>query len=165
MMLDLLTTAVDATLADELLQRTASTPRVQQIVQLSLAPAFLLGGIGAIMNVMMTRLLWIAERIERIGRREDDGQASGAELSELPWLARRRRHAQHALVLSTAAAAAISVVIALLFVAAYIEPRIGTLIALAWILTVLLLIASLAFLLFETRLAARGAKVTPRRGI
>ena len=162
MMIDLLVAAADNTIADQLVQRTASTPRVQQIVQLSLAPAFLLGGIGAIMNVMMTRLLWIAERIERIGRRSDDCDASDAELRELPWLARRRRHAQHALVLSTGSAATISVVIGLLFVAAYIEPRIGTLIAVAWVLTVLQLIASLAFLLLETRLAARGAEGSRR---
>lgn len=153
-MIDLL--AVDGNLASELLQRTASTPRVQQMVQLSLAPAFLLGGIGAIMNVMMSRLIWIAERKERIERRIEDGKA-GIEVRELPWLAERRRHAQTAVVFSTASAAAISVVIVLLFVSAFIQPQIGTLIAIAWILTMALLLISLAVFLLETRLAARGA--------
>ena len=37
--------------AIELIERTSSTLRVQQVVQLSLAPAFLLAGIGAVMNV------------------------------------------------------------------------------------------------------------------
>lgn len=41
-------------IASDLLERTSSTLRVQEIVRLSLAPAFLLAGIGAIMNVMMT---------------------------------------------------------------------------------------------------------------
>ena len=146
--------------AVELLERTASTPRVQQIVQLSLAPAFLLGGIGAIMNVMMSRLIWVAERIERINRRIEDGKA-GSEVAELPWLSQRRRFSQNALVFSTAAAVIISVVIALLFISAYIQARIGTFIAFCWIITMVLLITGLAFFLLETRMAARGVKRDP----
>ena len=157
MTLDLIAAASDPTLASEIIERTASTPRVQQIVQLSLAPAFLLGGIGAIMNVMMSRLIWIAERIERIERRIEDELAGEAELRELPWLGTRKLHAQRAVMLSTASAAVISVVIALLFVSAYIQPQIGTVTAVAWVLTMGLLIAGLGFFLLETRLAARGA--------
>lgn len=152
-MIDLL--AIGGSLAGEILERTSSTPRVQQMVQLSLAPAFLLGGIGAIMNVMMSRLIWIAERKERIERRIEDGKA-GPEVRELPWLAQRRRHAQTAVVFSTASAAVISVVIVLLFISAFIRPQIGTLTALAWILTMILLLTGLGFFLLETRLAARG---------
>ena len=44
MIADLLTSAVPV--ASDILERTASTPRVQQIVSLSLAPAFLLAAIG-----------------------------------------------------------------------------------------------------------------------
>ncbi|WP_454598561.1 DUF2721 domain-containing protein [Qipengyuania sp. SM2507] len=153
MTLDLLT--VGGSFAFELLERTASTPRVQQIVQLSLAPAFLLSAIGAIMNVMMSRLIWVAERIERINRRIDDGVAS-SEAGELAWLGQRRRHSQKALVFSTASAVTISVVIALLFVSAYIESQIGSVIALAWVVTMTLLVTGLLFFLLETRLAAIG---------
>ncbi|WP_374408978.1 DUF2721 domain-containing protein [Pelagerythrobacter sp.] len=153
-MVDLL--SASTSLAVEMLQRTASTPHVQQIVQLSLAPAFLLSGIGAIMNVMMSRMIWVAERIERIERRIEDGKAGDHELRELPWLVQRRRHAQKAMAFSTASAAVISVVIALLFISAYIEPQIGTITAIAWVLTMALLITGLGFFLLETRMAARG---------
>ena len=51
--------------ARDLLEQTASTPRVLQMLQFSLAPAFLLVAIGSIMNVMMARLTWVANRIER----------------------------------------------------------------------------------------------------
>lgn len=162
-MLDILSAAAP-TIASEILERTASAPRVQQIVQLSLAPAFLLGGIGAIMNVMMSRLVWIAERIERIERGGHDDAAGGErDAIELAWLGRRKSHAQRAVMLSTASAAVISVVIALLFVSAYIKPQIGTLIAVAWIVTMTLLIAALGFFLLETRLAAIGANRARRR--
>ena len=70
MIADLLSSAVPV--ASDILERTASTPRVQQIVSLSLAPAFLLAAIGAIMNVLVSRMIWIANRIERIDDRIED---------------------------------------------------------------------------------------------
>jgi len=158
MIIELLAAAVQSPFAFELLERTASTPRVQQVVQLSLAPAFLLSGIGAIMNVIMSRMIWIAKRIETI---EDkiEAQRTARQTRELGWLMRRRRLMQGAIMFSTAAAVMISLVIGLLFVAAYITAQIGTLIAFLWVLTMALLVTGLGFFLMETRLAARGAQV------
>ncbi len=161
MLLDLLAAAPTKTpFALEIIQRTASTPQVQQVVQLSLAPAFLLSGIGAIMNVIMSRMIWIAQRIERI----EDARARGEQpeswrAAELAWLKQRRKLAQGAIFFSTASAVIISLVIGLLFIAAYITAQIGTVIALLWVLTMALLVTGLAFFLTETRLAARGAQV------
>lgn len=160
MLLDLLAATVEAApkapFAFEIIERTASTPRVQQVVQLSLAPAFLLSGIGAIMNVVMTRMIWIAQRVERIEERMED-QRTPKQGRELGWLMRRRKLAQGAIFFSTAAAVIISLVIGLLFISAYITAQIGTLIASLWVLTMVLLVTGLAFFLMETRLAARGA--------
>jgi hypothetical protein len=143
-------------LARELVERTSSTARVQQIVQLSLSPAFLLAAIGAIMNVIVSRLIWVAGRIEKIELRISDEKA-GREQAELPVLRRRRILAQRAVMFSTAAAVTISIVIALLFISAFINPQIGTLTAIAWIATMLFLILGLVHFLLETRLAARAA--------
>ena len=142
-------------LAADLLERTASTLRVQEIVRLSLAPAFLLAGIGAIMNVMMSRLIWVAERIERLEARMKGKENPRAQV-ELSWLYRRRNLAQRAVVFSTSAALTISVVIALLFVSAWIQPQIGTITAIAWIVTMALLITGLVHFVLETMVAARG---------
>ncbi len=142
-------------IATDLLERTSSTLRVQEIVRLSLAPAFLLAGIGAIMNVMMSRLIWVAERIERLEARMDEEHTSREE-RELDWLRHRRRLAQRAVMFSTSAALTISVVIALLFVSAFITPQIGTVTALAWILTMALLFAGLVNFARETMVAAQG---------
>lgn len=159
MLLDLLAAAAEPRLpfAFEIFERTASTPRVQQVVQLSLAPAFLLSGIGAIMNVIMSRMIWIAQRIERIeeararGEQPDDWRAV-----ELDWLKQRRKLSQGAILFSTASAVIISLVIGLLFIAAYITAQIGTLVALLWVLTMALLVTGLGYFLRETRLAALG---------
>ena len=154
MLLDLL---ASTNIATDLLERTASTVRVQEIVRLSLAPAFLLAAIGAVMNVMMARLIWIANRIERLEARMEDDQTSD-ERRELGYLCRRRRLAQRAVMFSTGAAATISLTILLLFVSALIEPQIGTLTAIAWIATMLLLIIGLMLFAAETIMAARVQK-------
>ena len=54
------------------------------------------------------------------------------------------------------AAATISLVIAVLFVSAYIETRIGTFVAVLWVLTIGLLIVGLGHFLRETLMAANG---------
>ena len=162
MLLDLLAAAAEAApktpFASEIIERTASTPRVQQVVQLSLAPAFLLSGIGAIMNVIMSRMIWISQRIENIEERMED-QRTPKQLREVGWLMRRRKLMQGAIMFSTAAAVMISLVIGLLFISAYITPQIGTVIAGLWVLTMVLLVTGLGFFLMETRLAALGAQV------
>lgn len=152
-MLDLL--AVNGGLASELVARTSSTLVVQEIVRLSLAPAFLLAAIGAVMNVMMSRLIWVADRIERLEARMEAGEALDRH-GELRLLWRRRRLVQRAVMLSTAAALTICVVIALLFVSAFITPQIGTVTAVAWIVTMALLIGALVLFVAETLVAAGG---------
>jgi hypothetical protein len=152
-MIDLLALAARPDVFGEILSRTGSTPKVQQIISLTLAPAFLLSGIGAIMNVMMTRMVWIANRIDRLDDRISDGRHD-AEDPERPWLLRRRRLSRTSPPIASPAAAAI----ALLFVSAYVETRLGTVIVVTWVLTMVLLIVGLAFFFRETRLAARGPR-------
>jgi hypothetical protein len=157
MVFDLLAIVAETRLpfALEIFERTASTPRVQQVVQLSLAPAFLLSGIGAVMNVIMSRMIWIAKRIETIEDKMEEHRTS-RQVRELGWLMRRRGLMQGAIMFSTAAAVMISAVIMLLFISAYITSQIGTVIAAMWVLTMALLVIGLGFFLFETRLAAIG---------
>lgn len=160
-MIDLLASSASANPALDLIARTASTPGVMQMLQFSLAPAFLLVAIGSVMNVMVQRLTWVANRIERL-EAHYEGTTGEPCSDELAWLMRRRRVAQRAVMFSTAAAALISVLIALLFVSAYIELRIGTLIAACWVATMLLLITGLAFFFAETRIAATGPATRQR---
>ena len=87
MILDLLATGGFAT---DLIERTASSHAVQQALQSSLAPAFLLVGIGSIMNVMVQRLTWVAGRIERLEDEMEDAQSTAPEKPlEFPQLLRR----------------------------------------------------------------------------
>ena len=149
--------ALTSMIAIDLIERTSSSARVQSVVQLSLAPAFLLAGIGAIMNVMTNRLIWVANKIERIVAADEEGRA-GRTVEELPALERRRVLAQRAVMLSTAAALSISIVIALLFISAFVRAPLGTLVAFSWITTMGFLVGGLAAFLTETRTAAARNK-------
>lgn len=150
MLLDILS----ALPGSDLLERTSSTLRVQQVVQLSLAPAFLLAAIGAVMNVMTNRLIWVANKIERILDAGDDGDVAALR-RELPALEQRRIYAQRAVMFSTASALAISIVIVLLFVSAFVETALGSLVSAVWVICMGLLVAGLGSFWMETRTAAR----------
>jgi hypothetical protein len=149
-LLDILT----ALPGSDLLERTSSTLRVQQVVQLSLAPAFLLAAIGAVMNVMTNRLIWVANKIERILDAGDDGDVAALR-RELPALEQRRIYAQRAVMFSTASALAISIVIVLLFISAFVETALGSLVSAVWVICMGLLVAGLGSFWMETRTAAR----------
>ena len=148
-----------ATAFGDLIERTASTPRVQAILQLSLAPVFLLAGIGAFLNVMNGRLTWLVEKVNQL---EAAGEESidAAHRDELPVLRRRQRYAHHAVNLSTAAALMICLVVALLFVSAFVRTPLGSLVALSWIAAMALIFTALTFFLRETSLATRDLETT-----
>jgi hypothetical protein len=152
MIVDLLS---GAGLASDLIERTSSTVRVQEIVRLSLAPAFLLAGIGAVMNVIMNRLIWIAGRIDKL---EDHlaEHTNQRERAELLRLKRRRHYSLRATIFATSAALIICLVIALLFISAFITPQIGTFIALLWIASMIALVTGLMLFAIETVIASRG---------
>lgn len=152
---------LDAGLAGEFLERTSSTFRVQQIVQLSLAPAFLLGAIAAMLNVMNLRLAAISKRLDALEERADTDRAQPAA-AELPALQRRQRYAQLAINFSTIAALFICAVIALMFVGALIRPMVGTVVALFWILAMVMVFAALTCFMLETRLATSSTRALRR---
>ncbi|MEM1194725.1 MAG: DUF2721 domain-containing protein [Pseudomonadota bacterium] len=146
-------------IAADLIERTSSTPNTLRALQLSLAPAFLLVGIGSILNVMVARVNWIAGRIERLSDTQDAAR-SDKTARELVWLGTRRRAARRGIMFATASAMTISVVIAVLFSSVYVEAKLGTLVAILWVITMGLLIAALTLFLRETLLAARGPETT-----
>jgi hypothetical protein len=150
---------LSASVAGDLLARTASTARVQQMVQLSLTPAFLLGAIGAFLNVMNQRLTWIVDRMHLL-EKIDEAVNDHADGDELPVLRRRRRYAHLAVNLSTGAGLLICVVVGTTFVSAFVRPALGTLVALVWITVMALVFGALLSFLLETRLATKSFRDT-----
>src|SRR5690606_21612236 len=153
--------SASASFAGDLLARTASTARVQQMVQLSLTPAFLLAAIGAFLNVMNQRLTWIVDRVHGLERMEESA-IRDREIEELPALRQRRRFAHLAINLSAAAGLLICVAVALTFVSAFVRPALGTWVALCWISAMALVFGALLSFLRETHLATRSTRDTRR---
>ena len=147
-----------ADIAGDLVERTSSTVRVREALELSLAPAFLLVGIGSIMNVMMQRLIWLASRIEQLFA--NSAQETPAFLGRLPfeveieWLTKRRALVRKAIKFSTGAAAVICLEIAVLFISAFIDVPIAVGVTALWVVTIILLIVGLGYFLREALIAA-----------
>lgn len=150
-----------ATLAGELLARTSSTARVQEMVQLSLTPAFLLAAIGAYLNVMNQRLTWIVERVHLLEQREEH-EIPDEEIQQLPVLRKRRKFAHISINFCTAAALLICLVVSLMFISAFVKPPLGTYVALCWIAAMAMVFGGLLSFLLETRLATRSLDDTRR---
>ena len=96
----------------------------------------------------------MANKIERILDAGDDGDVAALR-RELPALEQRRIYAQRAVMFSTASALAISIVIVLLFISAFVETALGSLVSAVWVICMGLLVAGLGSFWMETRTAAR----------
>jgi hypothetical protein len=134
---------------------------IAHLIQLAIAPVFLLAGIGSILNVMAQRLARVVDRaraLEADFASFDMDQRQRAS-SELVLLDRRMRVVNHSISACTASALFVCLVVALLFVADLAAIRFGTAVALLFILAMLFLIVGLVLFLWEVRLAMRSIRI------
>jgi hypothetical protein len=134
---------------------------IAHFIQLSIAPVFLLAGIGAIMNVLANRLARVVDRVRRL---EEDFAGSCPEAQrlariELGLLARRMKLVNGSITGCTASALFVCLVVAILFVGGLAEVNVGEAIALLFILAMAFLIGGLVLFLMEVRMAARTLRV------
>ncbi len=134
---------------------------VAETIQVVIAPVFLLAGLGAILNVMVGRLARIIDRARNLEHLHP--RSTGIEherhVQELRLLDRRIRVINTAVFMVVSAAAVICAVVALLFIAELGNFQIGRLIAVAFILSMLLLTAGLLWFLYEVRLSVRAVRI------
>ena len=140
-------------------QAAVSTIAAQ--IELSIAPVFLLAGIGAILSVLTQRLARTVERERSLEREfagfdEDRRRVAAAEMHLLD---QRVTAVNLAITACTAAALFVCVLIAMMFVADLADFAFGREIAWLFIIAMLLLIAGLVFFLWEIRLAIRALRV------
>jgi hypothetical protein len=96
------------------MQNAADLTTVAHVIQLAVAPVFLLTGIGAILNVITSRLARIVDRSRVLTSLND--QIKSAQKEEKAMLARRTRWIHWAVSLCTISALLICIVIAALFI-------------------------------------------------
>ena len=135
--------------------------QIAHLIQLAIAPVFLLAGIGALLNVVAQRLARVVDRARALEAdfNSYDEETRARAAAELCLLDRRMKVANYAISACTASALFTCLVVAILFVADLTAFAFGQAVALLFIVTMLLLIAGLVLFLYEIRLAMRSLRV------
>ncbi|MCC2978381.1 DUF2721 domain-containing protein [Sphingomonas sp. PL-96] len=134
---------------------------VAETIQVAIAPVFLLAGLGAILNVMVGRLARIVDRSRQLEvlHVSTTGLERQRHIQELRLIDGRIRTINTAVYLNVMAAIAICLVVAMLFVAELGNFQIGQVIAVAFIISMLLLTGGLICFLIEIHMSVRAIRV------
>ncbi len=133
---------------------------IGHIIQLAIAPVFLLTGVGTNMLVLTNRLARIIDRYRSLEERRDSasgtataGQDPEAVQIEMNILFRRAQKINRAIFLSTSCALLICMVVAALFVTDALNLKLASVIAGMFVLAMVSLTGSFVYLLREILLA------------
>lgn len=142
---------------------------IAHVIQLAVAPVFLLTGVGALLSVLTSRLARIIDR----GRTLEALMAGAAESkerkaesgieAELVTLARRARLINRAISLATISALLVCAVIAALFFGVFFSIDVSTPVGLVFIACMLTLMGGLLAFLQEVHVAIRSLRIGPPR--
>ncbi|MDP9423758.1 MAG: DUF2721 domain-containing protein [Pseudomonadota bacterium] len=143
------------------LPSTPGLTQLAQIIQLAVAPVFLLAGLGAFLNVCAGRLARIVDRARKLEPRifESRGEEHERLIREVRMLDRRIRVVNAAIFATVLSALLISAVVILLFMAFLTGGRFGTAIALLFIAAMACTGLGFAIFLHETRLGTRSVRI------
>lgn len=130
-------------------------------IQLSIAPVFLLAGIGAFLNVIASRLARVVDRARYLEDLHPDagGDVRARYVRELQTLERRMTLASRSIFLGTASGLAVCLLVIVLFVGELIDFNLGDAIAVLFVVAVALLAGAMVLFLRETRIALASLHV------
>ncbi len=136
----------------------ATIKALASVIQLSVAPVFLLAGIAGLLNVLSQRLARIVDRARVIERRipeaKNDQQRELLH-AETATLWTRIALVNWAIRLCVSSALIVCVVIVALFVGDFVTFNIAALVAILFVVAMSLIIVGLVFLLREISIATR----------
>ena len=140
---------------------------IAHVIQLAVAPVFLLTGVAALLGVLTNRLARIIDRArvleERLPLLDECGRA--ASEADLLTLSQRARHINRAISLSVTCALLVCAVIVALFGGTFLKKDVSGLIGLVFIAAMLSLIVALVSFLREIYVATRSLRIgTGHRG-
>jgi hypothetical protein len=136
---------------------------IAHVIQLAVAPVFLLTGVGAILNVMANRLARIVDRARALELKlaAAEGAARDELTGRLANLSRRARLISHAIALCVVTAVLVCGVIITLFCGEFLEFEATVPAALLFIAALLSFLLALTWLLREILLATSTLKFGP----
>ncbi len=134
---------------------------IAHIIQIALAPSFLLTAIAAVLSLLTSRLSravdrsrWIEQHYAPRGHEAHDYQVAQLRLIHL-----RMKYANLALILCALSAMLICIVIAGLFLAAMFKIALGQIMGMAFVVAMFLLIGGLILFLWEVRIAIDATRI------
>lgn len=144
---------------------TSVVNSVAHLIQLSVAPVFLLAAIAGLLNVFVGRLTRIIDKIEKLQffeekklQTDSSFKMSEKMTSRKAFLLKRLRTTNVAIALITSAGLMVAVVIITMFLSAMLDFQDGTLISTFFILAMIFLISSLLLFLKEISYTTYFAK-------
>lgn len=143
------------------MQAPESALLVQQAIQLSVAPVFVLTGIAGLLGVMANRLARIIDRAREVGRSKGALDAAGVALArlELAGLERRRHLASWSINWCTGAALLVCTVIVTLFIEEFLGTNLKWLAGAQFIGAMVAVIAGLSCFLAEVYIATHASRI------
>ncbi|MAN46435.1 MAG: DUF2721 domain-containing protein [Alphaproteobacteria bacterium] len=134
---------------------------IAHVIQIAIAPVFMLAGIGALLNVMTNRLGRVVDRWRKMEKELEaqEGAPSKDRIAHLAVLDRRMAHINRAIALSTLSALLICIVIILLFTGQLLRFPVASMVSILFIASMSVLVGSLLSFLLEIRIASRMLRV------
>lgn len=134
---------------------TSHVASLAQVIQLAVAPVFLLAGVGTTLNVLATRIGRIIDRARGIEERLPNVDAATAERlhDALRTLAKRATLINRAIALCVLCGLLVSLVVVGLFVSSSLRIDLALPIAVAFVIALLSLAAALIYFLREVFIA------------
>ncbi len=133
---------------------------ITRVIQLALAPAFLLTAVASLLNVFANRLARVVDRGRALRERRAEGARPAAE-EELGFLERRIWLVRWAITLGTGAALFVSLVIGFAFLGFILQVNFGRLVAALFVAAMAALTLGLTFFLREVTLAIGSLRLPP----
>lgn len=138
--------------------------QIGKLIQIAMAPAFLLLATGNILQMFANRLARVVDR-ERVQMAEfhrTKGEAHVRVVNELRILDRRADIVNKAILMGTLSAITVGVVIASIFVLSLTGYRFGQIVAGGFILAMAFLISGLVLFVLEIRMAMHTIRIEER---
>ena len=145
---------------ETLVQGAGQLDSVVHFIQLAIAPVFLLTAIGSMLGTMTNRIARIVDRARELEKRlAGSTEECVAEHRELRMLARRARLINMAITFTVLAALLVCVSIGGLFLDAYWQRSLTTLVAWIFGVSLIALIVGLGFFLREIYVATATLRI------
>lgn len=145
------------------MQAISAIQDVSHVVQLALAPVFLLVAIASMLNLFTNRLSRIIDRSRVLTNMLEStpGDKQASIHAELVVLSRRSKHIGLAITLCTTTALLVCTVVVILFLGNFFQFGIAIPIALLFITAMLLIVAAFLIFLREILIATANLRIGP----